>query len=623
MGTHPPTNPCRPIMIFFRRSHVYDPVWEITPQIRWLMWTSGWRGVLVLITLSLGSVLSWKGAEIYEGVKIWRAERLIAQSELARANRDMHGASSALRQAAILLQRHPLVLRAVARHQIEIHDLAALDTYTALLKTGEATTEDKLAFGRQAFRLGRPELATSVLEELNDLPDLKDTSVMLALKAEQSAAEGHWPEALKLARQASTAPGSDADKANAQSLLARLLLQPSPQQRDTQALLGEGVALLNALALRPDAAGLEALELLVTLSQNPQIAPLFVDQGVTPLMTAARHHPRAETTLKVNIWSLRLAAEPTKRESIAQAFFDHFKSDPSPTVRLEAARWLNQKGMHPLVLALAEPSKLESKDWFVLYLDATAALGHWEEVLRALNAKDHEIPLAPTLRKLFEFRGLLEAGRKPDIADSWHDIQVASRTASTSDQLYVAGYAEQSGFPTEAARVYERLLHRNEGLLSPEDKLSRPRLLACYTGLLRTGAGAKTLRDLAKLMKAFATEFPEIDEVQNDSAYLQLLIGEDLDKAESTAQKLVQKKPELLAYRTTLALSALKRQKTAEAAAIYKDWSIDWSTAPDRYKAVYAAMMRAAGRPVEADQVAATIKAENLRPEERQLAGLP
>ncbi len=72
-----------------------------------------------------------------------------------------------------------------------------------------------------------------------------------------------------------------------------------------------------------------------------------------------------------------------------------------------------------------------------------------------------------------------------------------------------------------------------------------------------------------------------------------------------------------------MALAYLRRKKTAEAAAVYDGWTIDWSTAQDRYKAVYVAVMRAAGRKGEEEKIGAMIKAETLRAEERKLAGLP
>jgi len=86
--------------------------------------------------------------------------------------------------------------------------------------------------------------------------------------------------------------------------------------------------------------------------------------------------------------------------------------------------------------------------------------------------------------------------------------------------------------------------------------------------------------------------------------------------------QLWRKKPDLLANRTLVALSAIRHQKAAEAAAPYDDWTTDWSKASEPAKAVYVAAMRMAGRTAEAHKVLAFVKMEVLRPEERQLAGL-
>ena len=75
------------------------------------------------------------------------------------------------------------------------------------------------------------------------------------------------------------------------------------------------------------------------------------------------------------------------------------------------------------------------------------------------------------------------------------------------------------------------------------------------------------LEDLTRIVGSFAAEFPEIDEAQNDHAYLQLLAGTNLDQADHTAQRLLKKQPDLLAYRTTAALSALRHQKPGAATA--------------------------------------------------------
>jgi hypothetical protein len=160
-------------------------------------------------------------------------------------------------------------------------------------------------------------------------------------------------------------------------------------------------------------------------------------------------------------------------------------------------------------------------------------------------------------------------------------------------------------------------------LVALREKLDRSQRQACFAGVLRLAGPASPLDELITFAGKFAEEFPEFDDANNDSAYLQLLGGQSVAEAERTAQRLIQKKPEMLAYRTTAALAALRRQDSAGAAALYDGWTIDWSTAPERFKAVYVAAMRAAGRTAEADKVMEGIQTAALRSEERQLAGLP
>lgn len=627
-------------------------------------WTSGWRGAVVLITLVTLGLSWWRGAEAYTWVKVHRVERLIEESESARLRGNFDEVSTKLKKAMALLRNHPSTLRAVARYQLEMHDLSALKTYAELVKTGKATADDKIAFAREAFRLGRPDMVESFFDELTRNPGNGSSASILALKATEAAWEGRRADALNLARAACKAPGDDGALAYAQSVLAKILLEEGAAERtDAKLRAVEGIELISELAMRQDSLGLESLDLLMSLSQNPQMAALFVHRDVDKLIDAANRHAQANPALKVGIWSLRLSADPASKSEIIQAFSRRFRDEASSALRLEAARWLNREKMHQMALELAEPSRLESEDWLVLFLDATAALGKWEEVLRVLSGKG-KIPLAPAIRKLFELRGAMETRKNPDLVVFWRDIKIALRNENAGTKMYVAGYAERIGFPAEAANLYRELLDQNEGTLSAAGKLNHPRRLACYTGLLRTGAAAMKLEDLCQLMAAFARDFPEIDEVQNDNAYLQLLCGRDPVQAGKTADRLLKKNPELLAYRTTAALAALRRQQLSlpvsgvghainwnmaqtimddkvgqllprtvvplpepvrqkPATAVYDGWSIDWSTAQERYKAVYVAVMRAGGRTAEADEVAAKIQPQALRPEERKLAGLP
>ena len=85
----------------------------------------------------------------------------------------------------------------------------------------------------------------------------------------------------------------------------------------------------------------------------------------------------------------------------------------------------------------------------MLYLDAVAALGDWEQVFRTLTATA-DLPLPPAVRKLFELRVALKTGRHPDLTESWRNIQASARTESAANQLYVAGYCGTDRVPVRS-----------------------------------------------------------------------------------------------------------------------------------------------------------------------------
>ena len=656
------------VMLFLRPTPVYDPWDDMTWQRRFHMWTSGWRGVLTILAIVVLVLGWWKGAGAYRWLKVKRAEHLVAQSEKSLEKGDTKEALVNLSQAIALVQRHPLTLRAMAHYKLAAHDVTALDAYLALIQTGGATAEDKLSFTQSAFRMGRPDLAAPVLQELNGLPETRDKCAVLTLEAGQEASAGHWDNALSLSRKAVKSEGSEEDVNFAKLVLARMLLQapvPAPATSSSQPGLGpssallpiaasglsagdqvlvsglklqlpeapqdsahsrqvESVGILSTLAHRPDTTGLEALQTLASLSEHLSCEGLFQPLDIQALLDAADANPQAKPALKVNLWNLRWSAEPEAHTKVTEAFLEHFKANALPEVRLEAARWLNQKGSHQMALDLSEPNKLESEDWLLVYVDAAAALGKWRDVLKMLSTPDQKIPLPGAVRQLFVLRCQMALGERLNPSDSWRDIEIACQTEKPSTQLYIATYAAKVGFPAEAAIIYKRLLQEDSGGLAGAGKqMSRSQRMACYASLLGNHTIESHTQELCDLAHAFATEFPEVDEIQNESAYLELLYGRNVEEASKTAQRLWQSKPEVLAYLTTQALSSIRHQNGASAAALYDGHQIDWNTAPDPAKAVFVASMHSAGRAEEAEKVQAKIKLSHLRPEERHLAGIP
>jgi hypothetical protein len=113
--------------------------------------------------------------------------------------------------------------------------------------------------------------------------------------------------------------------------------------------------------------------------------------------------------------------------------------------------------------------------------------------------------------------------------------------------------------------------------------------------------------------------WPKDTAISNDLAYLNALLGVDLEKARDTALTLVQAAPHSLPHRTALALAELRLGRAAEAAKVYDGLRIDWQGAAPGAVAVYSAVLRANGRAAEAAPLLAALPAEALRPEEQAL----
>jgi len=97
---------------------------------------------------------------------------------------------------------------------------------------------------------------------------------------------------------------------------------------------------------------------------------------------------------------------------------------------------------------------------------------------------------------------------------------------------------------------------------------------------------------------------------------LNLLLDTNVDEAWNTAQSLVQANPQMLAYRTTLALGYLRRNDAAGAEGVYEGLQIDWSTASPSAKLIYASVLAANGKRDQAAVFVQTLNRSQVRAEE-------
>ena len=622
-------------------NHVLEPNSKLPLGARCFRWFRRWWILLFLLSASLIGIGFWKGGAIYHEIKVWRVHMLIATSKEALHRGDEPAAVDALHKAWALIPQNVPTVRAMAEFDAWKHDPSTLEVYESLIATGRASTEDWIQYTREAFRqqrqlddarpagrnqvdpiprdLSRLQVASATLRGLNELSKTSENwnrPEVLGLRAQRKMGDGQRNEALDLARRAVAGANGEA-REYAQLVLAQILLTSTkPESAEILAGQTEGMTILGEVASQPGRNGFEALEVLIQLTQRPDANRLFAGRDAEKWRQALNRHPHASEHLRAAAWNLPLAANPEAKATIAKDV-SHYYSKAAPEKRLEGARWLNQHLLYHECISLLDDSKLASKDLLLVYLDALAGSGQWEKVA-TLVAPAAKVPLSPAVRRLFQYRATAELGQKPDASAAWPDIQRLLRQEKFENGLYVASYAEKIGFPSEAATIYRRMITSTISSTAS----SKQERLACHMGLIRSASTSMQLGELEEALAAFSREFPALPDVENDLTYVRLLKGSEMEKAQEAAGRLLRLRPDLLAYRTTGALAALKKGDADAALQIYAGWQIDWNTAPERFKAVYAAVLAAAGRSEQATAIRATIRSELLRPEERNLAGL-
>ena len=599
-----------------------EPEFEPGPWRRLLAWLRTWKGIVATVVLIVGAVVLINGRTLYDAAKSWRAERLIARSEAAGKRGDEAEEFRLLREAYIVFPSKPMTLRAVARYHERRGEGAAMMLYERLLGTQSATADDSIRACRLALLGGSAELGRKLLGEIRQKEELRQRPDVLALEAQLLALDGSWDAAISMARKA---VAQQADHTSEDLVLASLLsraAERAPEAVQTR-MRSEAIDLLANLVNRPEQAGIEAISALVSLARQPAAAALLAGRKVSAWVDSAAQHPKSNPRLRVAAWDLRLAATPSDSENVFREFLAKWRGAAAQE-QLEAARWLNQHGRPALSLELSAPQQDSSAEWLLVHLDALAATNRWDAVLERLqNPSGQAAKLQGTLRALFAMRARTELHQPFDRADAWRDIQILARNETVHDQLYVAQYAERTGERAQAAIIYRRILERTGTASTFDLGLSNEEKMACHSGLIRAASETAPAAEVLPLLEAMSADFPGMAEAANDTIYLRLLTGDFNDRMPDRLRPLLQKNPALLAYRTTLALYELRAGHAAAAAKLYDGWTIDWATAPDRFKAVRVAVLDASGRREDAQTLRAMIDPKKLRPEEAALLGPP
>jgi tetratricopeptide (TPR) repeat protein len=543
---------------------------------RWVI-----AGVVVLVLLVAG------GPPVYRRAKVWRARALAAEAERLLAEGQLDKASGKAQAAIGLAPAEPAVLRAMARVLTSAHSGLALNYWKGLLTQPRATADDRRAAVRVALQSHRLDFAEEQVALLlrADPPPVET----LELAADLALLKNNPPAALDfLARLLRQEPHNYRAR-----LLEGRIMASSPDQAQKD----RGLRELHKLGEAHDATALSALQ---TLAQTPDL-PAGETSFVAERLAV---HPLATTADKLTALALRWRIDPALRAGlIEQAVTQFSKSGPDDLVAL--GRWLLQQGEAARVLeVIGAAQALTRQELFLVRVDALAALGRWTEIQQSIEQE--KPPIQPVYAEVFQARAAKELGQLRDANAHWN-LALSHALPSLEQNLYLARYAEKMGEHRVAARAWRQVARTPAWALRAN--------LAALSSLEKDG-DTRGLREAVQQLTRLAPNDPA---PRNDAAYLDLLLEENVPAASATAEQLFQAHPDVLAYRTTLALAYLRTGRLSDAQRLYNGIEVPWPQVPPRSQAVHAAVLTAAGTAEPPPIPDSTL----LLPEERALLRHP
>jgi cytochrome c-type biogenesis protein CcmH/NrfG len=325
---------------------------------------------------------------------------------------------------------------------------------------------------------------------------------------------------------------------------------------------------------------------------------------------------------------LQMQADPTQREAlISRAIADWKNADAVSLVAL--ATWLDGKGEYQRQLdTIPLERALQSRDLFLLHLDALGALDRWSDIKQLLESE--HFPLDQVLQRMYVARCNARLGEKTASENNWKRALEAAG-GDSSKLMTLAEYAERNAANEIAEVAYATATNES------------PKLRAAWQGRLRLAQVSGGTKKIHAVLSGMLAIWPNDSAIQNDEAYTRLLLlfsnsrndeapafaglrrgrpmtnDETLKQIEQLAQKLVEQNPTSLPHRTLLALARLWQNRAAGALDVYANIQVAPNALTPAALAVHVAVLAANGRADDAKTEAAQVKVDNLLPEEKAL----
>ena len=544
----------------------------------------------ILLALLFTGLLLWVAIPpAYQQLKVWRAMKFLAQSEVAANEGNISKSIALMRRAILMAPNEEKIFRKVRLYNASLGDATALNSLQQLMLEKQATTEELLTLAEQAIKANNPVIAKAAMDQVQEDHSARKTILQMRLLED----EGNLKEALDLARE--ELPNLTPDDQD------RLLLATAEMTLRTD--IKASRAILLQLVDKNSATGIAALRLLAaqTLVQRG-LEFLKSDKTADKLLAHPLHTPD-DSLIALD---LQLLENPAAKPALLAQTMAERSAGP-PDDALAFARWLNRRLHYAAsVEFIGRERAVAHADWLLLYLDALAGLERWNDIFNLLDAETI-IGLSDSIRLLFLARAAEKSGDKEKADQSWREMQLGLAYEKPEVVSFIAAYALRIGEREQAIKAYTSLSHRKETALEG------------YLGLIRCWPQNTPAAELLPLYQEMTESFPMLTEAKNDQIYLKLLTNDKPATTAAIASEIYNTTPQSLATLSINALGMLKTGKPAEADALYNNKSISWLSSPPQWRVVRASVLYAIGKKKEADEITRTINKSQLRPEERAL----
>ena len=556
------------------------------------MWVPIAVGLLFVAGMAHRPILAW-----------WRnsqAERLSESAEAALARGDFGAAGRALQSALRLGPKNPSTLRLAARFCTKAGLPEAMFYWEQLFAVADASDDDRRGYIQAAQMLGRLDRSGPLIQALiSTNPQARENQWLLM---DQLILVGNVEGAVSVARMGLKEAPDDPER---QLTLARVLLSAG-----TPGPTAEAAAILKSVA-RGGALQRQALRILVELEGMDRSDEEWVLRSLESL-------PDPTLSERLNRLDLRIRLEPEHADGrIVEAVDREVRAGLEAGEREELVLWLRQRRRFEAAESLL-PRELvmTNRNLAVARLELLGEMRRWDDLerLATIGLETLDPDAADCAAALAAMgRGDREgAARKLDAA--------ASRNRGRPEVLArLAGFAESIGQEETAILIWLATLNRS-GL----EPLAAPQLLR----LVRTRAskGLGSPNEAVRIERAVYDSLIRIlgkePVVVAQWCYLNALLGENLEEIRKRMEELRIQQPGNRAFQAIRALIELERQQVDAALQVMEADAPDWSREEPRWRAVYAAVLRANRFQDRARRTVQGISASQLRPLEAQLAGI-